>query len=220
MQSVATAAGIAKDAVSYAEAHGTGTVVGDPIEANAIGDVFGGRDRATPLYVGSSKPNLGHLEPAAGIAGLIKAALVLHHRKIPPSLGFDRPNPKIHFDEHRLVVNDHLVDLPPSDLPAHALVNSFGFGGTNACALLSEASTSEPARVVSVTEPDRSTTCSGRPGDVGRNSIIRPDGGASARVRRSIAHGRFGRWSAGQAHTGPDRRPRSPFSAITLTIAR
>ena len=71
------------------------------------------------------------MEPAAGLAGLMKAALVLFHRRIPPSIGFDQLNPKIRFEDYRLAVNNELIDLPVHDTQAHALVNSFGFGGTN-----------------------------------------------------------------------------------------
>lgn len=138
-------AGITPDDVAYVEAHGTGTPVGDPIEVNAIGHVLGHRDHNRTLLIGSVKTNIGHLEPAAGIAGLIKAALVLHHGKIPPSLGFERPNPAIGFAEHNLAVVRHTCDLRSGK--SHVLVNSFGFGGTNACAVLSGAvGRIEPAR--------------------------------------------------------------------------
>ena len=129
-------AGVGPADIDYVEAHGTGTPVGDPIEATAIGTVLGGRNRDRPLPIGSAKTNLGHLEPAAGIAGLIKAALTLHHRAIPPSLGFERPNPAIAFDDMRLMVPTSMVPLVVDGRPARALVNSFGFGGTNACAVL------------------------------------------------------------------------------------
>ena len=129
-------AGIDPAEIAYAEAHGTGTVVGDPIEANAIGAVLGGAARRNPLLIGSAKTNIGHLEPAAGIAGLIKTALVLHRREVPPSLGFERPNPAIAFDELRLAVVRDLTPLPDRSREPRALVNSFGFGGTNACAIL------------------------------------------------------------------------------------
>ncbi len=135
IETVARRAGITPRDVAYVEAHGTGTPVGDPIEVNAIGHVLGGGERSTPLRIGSVKTNIGHLEPAAGIAGLIKAALVLHHGAIPPSLGFERPNPAIDFDAHQIEVVRQLSPLSADS--AHVLVNSFGFGGTNACAVLS-----------------------------------------------------------------------------------
>ena len=137
MRCIAERAGITPDAVDYIEAHGTGTLVGDPIEANAIGAVFGRRQYAIPLPIGSVKTNIGHLEPAAGIAGLIKTALVLHHRYIPASLGYDHPNPAINFEALGIAVANRPLDLRADDPPLRALVNSFGFGGTNACALLS-----------------------------------------------------------------------------------
>lgn len=139
LESVVTRAGIAPGDVDYVEAHGTGTPVGDPIEANAIGAVLGGEDRAAPLLIGSAKTNIGHLEPASGIAGLIKAALVLHRGEVPPSLGFERANPAIDFHALRLEVPREMRPLPQAGRAHHALVNSFGFGGTNACAVLSSA---------------------------------------------------------------------------------
>ncbi|MGE3708286.1 MAG: type I polyketide synthase, partial [Hyphomicrobiaceae bacterium] len=139
LRKAAAQADIGPGELDYAEAHGTGTPVGDPIEATAIGSVFGGPERLGPLLIGSAKTNIGHLEPAAGIAGLIKAALVMHHRQVPPSLGYERPNPSIAFDELNLQVADKFVPLAADGRPLHALVNSFGFGGTNACVVLSSA---------------------------------------------------------------------------------
>ncbi len=137
LEAVVARAGIAPGDIDYVEAHGTGTPVGDPIEANAIGVVLGGRERRAPLPIASVKTNIGHLEPAAGIAGLIKAALVLHHGVVPPSLGFDAPNPAIDFSALNIAVPQATQALPDVERAHHALVNSFGFGGTNACALLS-----------------------------------------------------------------------------------
>ena len=126
--------------ISYVEAHGTGTPVGDPIEARAIGSVLGhARGRAGALPVGSVKTNIGHLEPAAGIAGLIKAVLVLQHREIPPSLGFEHANPSIDLEGLGLEVAAHRRGLPSIGGISRVLVNSFGFGGTNACALVRSA---------------------------------------------------------------------------------
>lgn len=123
-------------AVDYVEAHGTGTPVGDPIEASAIGVVFGGERRTASLPVGSVKPNIGHLEPAAGIAGLIKAMLVARRRQVPPNHGFRDPNPDIAFDAHNLVVPNDVVPIGRSGQPVLVAVNSFGFGGTNASVLI------------------------------------------------------------------------------------
>jgi len=120
--------------VQYVEAHGTGTLLGDPIEAKALGAVLALDRRAErPCLLGSVKTNLGHLEAAAGIAGLIKVALALQHREIPPSLHFEEPNPHIPFDQLPLRVNRTLCPWPAQpDTPLLAGVSSFGFGGTNA----------------------------------------------------------------------------------------
>ncbi|MBM7776026.1 phthiocerol/phenolphthiocerol synthesis type-I polyketide synthase A [Actinokineospora baliensis] len=122
-------AGVAPADVHYLETHGTGTQLGDPIEAAALGAVLGaGRER--PLVIGSVKSNIGHLEGAAGVAGLIKAALCLRHREIPGNLHFERPNPHIAFDDLGLRV-PVAVEPWPQDRPAVAGVSSFGWGGTN-----------------------------------------------------------------------------------------
>ncbi|MEX2500726.1 MAG: beta-ketoacyl synthase N-terminal-like domain-containing protein, partial [Trueperaceae bacterium] len=125
--------------VDYVEAHGTGTPVGDPIEAEALGGALStGRPDERPCLIGSAKTNIGHLEAAAGIAGLIKTVLALRHRQIPPSLHFDEPNPSIPFDDLKLRVATRLQPWP-GDGPALAGVNSFGFGGANAHVILEEA---------------------------------------------------------------------------------
>ncbi len=135
-------AGVSPAQVRYVEAHGTGTLVGDPIEAKALGTVLGaGRPVGNYCVMGSVKTNVGHLEPASGIVGLIKTALVLRHREIPPNLHFQEPNPEIPFAELRLRVPLTLEPLPEGQGPALACVNSFGFGGTNTHALLQEAPT-------------------------------------------------------------------------------
>ncbi|HVO48203.1 MAG TPA: type I polyketide synthase, partial [Steroidobacteraceae bacterium] len=134
------AAGVAPRDVQYVEAHGTGTPVGDPIEAGAIGSVLSaGRAAESPLYIGSVKTNIGHLEAAAGVAGIIKTALALKHRQIPPHLNFAQPNPAIPFDELRLQVPMTLQPWPQTEKRALAGVNSFGFGGANAHVLLEAA---------------------------------------------------------------------------------
>jgi amino acid adenylation domain-containing protein len=124
--------------VGYVEAHGTGTPVGDPIEAEAIGTVFGaGRGHRQPCLIGSVKTNVGHLEPAAGVIGLMKAALCVKHGQIPPSLHFRSVNPRIRLDELGIKVCQQLTPFPEPG-PRIAAVNSFGFGGTNACAIVQE----------------------------------------------------------------------------------
>jgi acyl transferase domain-containing protein/acyl carrier protein len=133
-------AGVSPGDVQYVEAHGTGTLLGDPIEANALGAVLGvGRPPERPCALGSVKTNVGHLEAAAGVAGLIKVALALHHREIPPSLHFEEPNPHIPFDDLPLRVQTALSPWPTEFGPALAGVSSFGFGGTNAHVVLQAA---------------------------------------------------------------------------------
>ncbi|MEU5979719.1 type I polyketide synthase, partial [Streptomyces sp. NPDC047315] len=125
-------AGVAAQDVGYVELHGTGTRVGDPIEANALGAALGSdRPAESPLLVGSVKTNVGHLEGAAGIAGFVKVVLSLAHRQIPPSLNFTRANPDIPLDELRLEVVREATPWPGGAGPAIAGVSSFGMGGTN-----------------------------------------------------------------------------------------
>jgi acyl transferase domain-containing protein/aryl carrier-like protein len=130
-------AGVTPDKIHYLEAHGTGTPVGDPIEVRAIGRVLAeGRASTDPVVVGSVKTNIGHLEAAAGVAGLIKTALVLQRGRIPANLHFDDPNPAIPFDELHVRVPTAAEDWPADGGPRYAGVNSFGFGGTNAHVVL------------------------------------------------------------------------------------
>ncbi len=146
-------AGLAPHQVRYIEAHGTGTPVGDPIEARALGEVFGqGRADDGRCVVGSVKTNIGHLEAAAGIAGLIKAALCLKHGQIPPHLHLRRPNPNIDFDGLKLRIPRELEPMPGGEGPAVVAVNSFGFGGTNAHAVLTEAPKA-PAATAEAVDP-------------------------------------------------------------------
>ena len=129
-------AGVLPREVDYVEAHGTGTKLGDPIEAAALGAVFGaGRLPEQPLRVGSVKTNIGHQEGAAGIAGLIKAALAIQHRQIPPSLHFAEANPLIPLSDLHLAVVTQLEPWP-SLRPPVAGISSFGWGGTNCHVLL------------------------------------------------------------------------------------
>ncbi|MFI9764840.1 SDR family NAD(P)-dependent oxidoreductase [Streptomyces sp. NPDC051963] len=130
-------AGIDPKDVSYVEAHGTGTLLGDPVEAEALGTVFA-EGRIEPLRLGSAKTNFGHLEPAAGVVGLLKTALALYHGELPASLHFDAPNPHIDFERNRLsVVAEH--QTWPAAPRRYAGVSGFGFGGTNAHVALEEA---------------------------------------------------------------------------------
>ncbi|MBL1077520.1 SDR family NAD(P)-dependent oxidoreductase [Nocardia sp. 2] len=128
------------DRLAYVEAHGTGTRRGDPIEATALGEMLGATRGADsgPLLLGSIKTNIGHLESAAGIAGLVKAVLCLEHGTVPPSLHSGTLNPDISFDDLNLrVVHEHTALPPGSDV--HIGVNSFGWGGTNAHVVLRRA---------------------------------------------------------------------------------
>src|SRR4051794_18432970 len=130
-------AGVAPAQIGFVEAHGTGTAVGDPIEAHALAEALC-QDRSTPLPIGSVKTNVGHLETAAGVAGLVKAMLVLQHREIPGNLHFSSPSPHIDFDKLKLRVPTESEPFPQTDGERLAGVNSFGFGGANAHVILSE----------------------------------------------------------------------------------
>ncbi len=134
------AAGVEPDTISYIEAHGTATPIGDPIEVAGLTKAFGGRTRARHFCaLGSVKSNLGHLDAAAGIAGLIKTVLALQQGELPPTLHFERPNPKIDFDHSPFFVNGTLRAWPRGAVPRRAGVSSFGIGGTNAHVVLEEA---------------------------------------------------------------------------------
>ncbi|MFI1920516.1 type I polyketide synthase [Nocardia sp. NPDC020380] len=123
-------AGVLPEQVSYVELHGTGTRVGDPVEAGALASVFGsGRDAGQPLLVGSVKTNIGHLDAAAGVIGLIKTALSIKHGALPASLNFTEPHPSIPMDEWKIRVNDTTRPWPAGRRLAG--VSSFGIGGTN-----------------------------------------------------------------------------------------
>ena len=142
------------------EAHGTGTPVGDPIEALALGRVLGRqRQGDSRCIVGSVKTNIGHLEPAAGIAGLIKTALCLRNQMIPGNLHFDDPNPNIPFQELKLRVPSCLEPWPVTTDPALAAVCSFGFGGSNAVAILEEAPQPEQGEGTSSVSPTLAGDC-------------------------------------------------------------
>ncbi|AKH85658.1 hypothetical protein AA958_29290 [Streptomyces sp. CNQ-509] len=140
-------AGVRGADIGYVEAHGTGTALGDPIEAKALGAVLGeGRDPARPCLIGSVKSNLGHMEAAAGIGGLIKAALAVRHRTVPATLHYREPNPHIPFDDLALRVAHTLQPWPAGeDGVARAGVSSFGFGGTNAHLVLEQPPATDPA---------------------------------------------------------------------------
>jgi acyl transferase domain-containing protein/acyl carrier protein len=129
---------ISPEKVSYIEAHGTGTPLGDPIEIEALKQAFN-TDKKRFCAIGSVKTNVGHLDAAAGVTGLIKVILSLKHRLIPPSLNFKKPNPKIDFENSPFYVNTELQEWECDGEPLHAGVSSFGIGGTNAHVVLEEA---------------------------------------------------------------------------------
>ncbi|MWK40689.1 acyltransferase domain-containing protein [Actinomadura sp. J1-007] len=157
---------VAPGDVQYVELHGTGTPVGDPVEAAAVGAALGAsRAHGAPLRVGSAKTNVGHLEGAAGIVGLLKAVLSVAHRELPPSLNFTAPNPRIPLAELGLRVQDELTAWPCPDRPLIAGVSSFGMGGTNCHVVLTEppATAAEVPATGGATRADEPGTAAGRP---------------------------------------------------------
>ena len=143
-------AGLGSNDIDYIEAHGTGTAIGDPVEARALGEIFAERQHR-PVSVGSVKTNIGHAGSAAGIAGLLKAALAIENAMIPPSLNYVSANPEIDLTKLGLQVNTALTPWPVHERPRRAGVSSFGMGGTNAHVLVEEPPT-EPESPVA--EPD------------------------------------------------------------------
>ena len=140
-------AGIDPETVSYIEAHGTGTPLGDPIEVAALTQVFrASTQKKGYCAIGSVKTNFGHLGAAAGVAGLMKTVLALKHQMIPPSLHFEQPNPKIDFANSPFYVNSKLSQWKTNGTPRRAGVSSFGIGGTNAHVVLEEAPLYQPSK--------------------------------------------------------------------------
>jgi acyl transferase domain-containing protein/SAM-dependent methyltransferase len=141
-------AGFEPETIGYIETHGSGTVLGDPIEIRALEKVFrAGTQKPGFCAIGSVKTNVSHLDTAAGVAGLIKATLALSNREIPPSLHFERPNPEIDFASSPFYVNTELAAWETNDAPRRAGVSSFGIGGTNAHLALEEAPLLKPEPV-------------------------------------------------------------------------
>lgn len=138
------AAGVTPDTIGYVETHGTGTLLGDPVEVAALAQAFEAAER---IAIGSVKGNIGHLDAGAGAVGLIKTALALHHRRLPPSIHCEAPNPECDFERTPLFVNTQAL-FWPADGPRRAGLSSFGFGGTNFHGVLEEAppQVSTPAR--------------------------------------------------------------------------
>jgi phthiocerol/phenolphthiocerol synthesis type-I polyketide synthase C len=145
LESVYAKSGIDPNRLAFVEAHGTGTQAGDPIELSAIGNCLG-RRRGAPLPIGSVKTNVGHLETASGMAGLIKTVLALEHRRLPPSLHFETPNPNIPFEALNLSVVTETRTLAETPTELIAGINSFGFGGTNAHAIVASPPVRAPAQ--------------------------------------------------------------------------
>jgi acyl transferase domain-containing protein len=145
-------AGLGGDDIDYIEAHGTGTEVGDPVEARALGEIFAER-RQHPVRVGSVKTNIGHTGSAAGIAGLLKAVLAIENGLIPPSLNYDSAAPGDDLKSHGLQVNTALTAWPVAGRPRRAGVSSFGMGGTNVHLIL-EGAPAQPEDAVTEPQPD------------------------------------------------------------------
>ncbi|HST61781.1 MAG TPA: type I polyketide synthase, partial [Longimicrobium sp.] len=132
------------ESITYVEAHGTATPMGDPVEVAALTRAFNSSERGF-CALGSVKTNIGHLDAAAGLAGLIKTVLAMRHRQIPPSLHFQDPNPRIDFAGSPFYVADRLLPWEPRGVPRRAGVSSFGVGGTNAHVVLEEAPAADPS---------------------------------------------------------------------------
>lgn len=149
LKSAYQAANILPEKISYIECHGTGTFLGDPIEIQALGEIIGkNRNADTPCWIGSVKTNIGHLEPAAGIASIIKVALALQHKKIPPHLNFSTPNPHIAFNRYHLCIPEKLLDWPQYDSLRIGGVSGFGFGGSNAHIVIRELTQDEKSMTI------------------------------------------------------------------------
>jgi acyl transferase domain-containing protein/acyl carrier protein len=156
MRSVLAQSGLKAQDIDFIEAHGTGTVVGDPIETSAIGEIYG-QGRTAPLPLGSIKANMGHMEAASGMAGLVKTLLALKHRALPPQIHLETPNPQIDFVGLNLQPVTQYQRLD-KDSPLIAGLNSFGFGGANAHILLQEYRHADHTRPANPAQPASSET--------------------------------------------------------------
>ena len=197
-------AGVRPRDVDYIEAHGTGTILGDPIEASALGTVLGrGRDVARPTLLGSAKTNFGHTEAAAGVAGVIKVVLAMRNDVIPPSLHYAGPNPYIDFDGGRLEVVEDPREWPEYSGRKVAGVSGFGFGGTNAHVVL----TSPPAPA-----PREETAAPIDPAaaaEAGMPALLPVSGLLPSRRRRAAAD--LADWL--------EANPKAPFADVARTLA-
>jgi 3-oxoacyl-(acyl-carrier-protein) synthase len=224
------AAGVSPDQVDYVEAHGTGTPLGDPVEARALGAVLGaGRPAGRPLLIGSVKTNIGHLEAAAGIAGLIKAVLALSRRHIPPGIHFDAPSPHIPLAELGLSVVSQPTAWPDNPWPATAGVSAFGFSGTNVHVVL----TAPPGEAGPAREDAAGDSGAARGQAAAGPPSVRParfvlSDASAERVRDQAA--RLASWVAGPsagdgpvddlAYTLDRRRGRGPHESVVVARDR
>ncbi len=202
-----TRAGVDPLRVNYIEAHGTGTRLGDPIEARALAAVLcAGRRADRPLLLGSAKTNIAHQEGAAGIAGLIKLALAIHHRAIPPSLHFKTPNPDIPFAALHLRVATELQPWPDDEdaEPAIGGVSSFGWGGTN-CHMILEELPESRARILLLEAPHRMAVSGRSPQEVAE--LL--DAFQAGQTRPGLAVGPHPRPSPSSPHTPAGRGEKS-----------
>ena len=199
METALSEAGVLPSEVDYLEAHGTGTAVGDPIELDAVANVYGrGREADQPLLTGSVKTNIGHLESAAGVAGLIKAVLAVRRGVIPKHLHFDDPNPSFDWESQPIQVTSTMMDWPHrSDRPRLAGVNSFGISGTNAHIVVEEHLGAEdernrehpegPAKAVQAAHPDLTHDQAQMEGTSPRRTRLLPLSGKSEGAIRELA---------------------------------
>ncbi|CAL9607941.1 L-threonine 3-dehydrogenase [Streptomyces sp. enrichment culture] len=198
------AASVHPDRLVYLEAHGTGTAIGDPVECEAIGRALGSRRTVGPLPIGSVKTNLGHLEPASGVPGLLKAILVLRHGLVPPTLHAEPLNPRIGFPDLNLTptVRPHRVELSSDAVVG---VNSFGFGGANAHVLLGPAPSAPAPRAAAGGPLPVMVTARGQ------GALAEACGRLAERLRTSGASDFYG-----VAHTTTRRRARHDHRTVVL----
>lgn len=182
-------AGVGADDIGYVEAHGTGTVVGDPIEVRALTQAFRrSTARAGFCGLGSLKSNLGHLDAAAGVTGLIKTALALRHAQIPPTLHFERINPRIEIAGSPFYVNDKLRDWPADGKPRRAGVTALGIGGTNAHVVLEAA---QPLALTRTPKPYQLLTVSAKTESAADRAFARLAGHIAGDPERNLADAAF-----------------------------